>query len=203
MSNKVIVEKNLLDGVAPDAAADGVSQNLYLGKRLSVQLIATVGNDGPETFAREDVDVALSRITIAAHGFVTGQELALTTDDALPAPLEETDYYVIVVDEDTFQLAETAENALAGIPIVLEDDGAPGSTNTLTGTALSGASCAIQRSNDGENWDTMSTENISAATNTYMTVNDSLNYKFIRAVKAISAGAAEVKPLLTVIGDAI
>lgn len=57
-------------------------------------------------------------VTKAAHGRKTGDKIVLTTTDALPTGLAvETTYYVIYVSANTFRLATTPSNALAGTAI--------------------------------------------------------------------------------------
>lgn len=57
-------------------------------------------------------------VTKAAHGLKTGAKVVLSTTDALPTGLEaDTTYYVIYVGVNTFRLAETPSNALAGTAI--------------------------------------------------------------------------------------
>ena len=63
-------------------------------------------------------------VTLNSHGFLTGESVFLTTSGALPTSLTaNTLYYVISVDTNTFRLATTYANAIAGTAI-----------NTTTGT---------------------------------------------------------------------
>jgi hypothetical protein len=56
--------------------------------------------------------------TAVAHGYQTGTPLNLTTNGALPTGLSTaTNYYAIVVDANTFKLATTVANAIAGTGI--------------------------------------------------------------------------------------
>ena len=72
--------------------------------------------------ATADVDAALEEITFVAHGYTTGTgpvQLTILTG-ALPDPLLVlTDYWVIRVNDDDFQLATTRAFALAGTAIDL------------------------------------------------------------------------------------
>lgn len=57
-------------------------------------------------------------VTRASHGFVGGERLRLSTTGALPTGLNtSTDYFVIFVDANTFRLASSAANAIAGTAI--------------------------------------------------------------------------------------
>lgn len=66
-----------------------------------------LGVDEPETFT---VVAATDLFTKTAHGLVAGNRLQFTSDDTLPAPLEEsTDYFVIAagLTADDFQVSTT------------------------------------------------------------------------------------------------
>lgn len=94
--------------------------------------------------------------TLVGHGYVTGQEvvLTLTGDGALPtggeftasislaypvSRLNVTPYFVIKLTDDTFQLASTHYNAMAGTEITFASD-------------ISGTSVQITALGGGANW---------------------------------------------------
>jgi hypothetical protein len=143
-----------------------------------------------------EVDVDASTMTIPGHDFTTGLEVALTDTGTSPAPLTTTDYYVIVVDANTIQLAETEEDALDGTFIELEDQGSDENVTTLTPAAISGASIKLQKTNDPEtaagrasNWvDEGSATNITADSSVFMEKVDPAG-AWYRATIAISAGS--------------
>jgi hypothetical protein len=67
---------------------------------------------------------ATDLFTSAAHGFSTGDRILFTEDNTLPTGLTDaTQYYVIASSDDTFQLATTYANAVAGTQISLSSDG--------------------------------------------------------------------------------
>ena len=73
-------------------------------------------------------------VTLTAHGLATGDSLYLTTTGALPTGLTaNTRYWVVKVDADTFSLATTLANALAG-------------TKITTSGSQSGVHTAVQNS---------------------------------------------------------
>lgn len=128
----------------------------------SVSAIVDVDVPAADTFADSDVDTDEDTITLSAHDFTTGLKVALTTDGVLPTGLSATNYYVIVVDANTIQLASSLSNALAG---TAEDitAAAGGGTHTLTPAAIAGGSIKLQKSNDNSNWsDEGSATNITA-----------------------------------------
>lgn len=69
-------------------------------------------------------------VTLNTHGLATGDNIELTTDGALPTGLSvNTNYYVIYNDANTFWLATTLANALAGTKI--NTSGSQSGTHTL------------------------------------------------------------------------
>lgn len=137
-----------------------------------------------------EVDVDASTITIPSHGYLTGAEVRLTTTGTLPDPLQlATDYYVIAVDDNTIQLAESDALADAGTFIELVDAGSDDAVNTVTPVAIAGASVALYKSNDNVNW-------LIEGSATNITVDASVmlekidpSAKFYRATFAISGGS--------------
>lgn len=69
-------------------------------------------------------------VTLNSHGFLTGESIYLTTTDALPTGLAvDTLYFVITVDANTFRLATSYANAIAGTAI--NTSGSQSGTHTL------------------------------------------------------------------------
>lgn len=57
-------------------------------------------------------------VSLTSHGFITGDQIFLTTTSALPTGLvANTIYYVVRVDANSFNLATTLANAIAGTKI--------------------------------------------------------------------------------------
>lgn len=73
--------------------------------------------------------------TAVAHGLETGDgPIRVSSSTTLPAGLTAgTDYWVIYVDADNFQLATTLANAYAGTELTISDNGT--GTHTLSDTA--------------------------------------------------------------------
>ncbi len=118
---------DLDDGTARQTFADAV------GTDYESQTNATI----PTT----DVNTTTNVITETAHGYVTGQKL--TYDDggstAITGLTDNTDYYVIYVSANTFKLATSYANALAGTTIDISGTGNNAQTLTpvITATFLS------------------------------------------------------------------
>lgn len=94
------------------------------------------------------VNVANDLFTSVGHTFITGTKVALTKSGSFaPAPLTVTNYWVIKISADTFKLATSLANSLAGTAINITTQGSSGNTTTLTPEAISGASVKLQQSN--------------------------------------------------------
>lgn len=80
--------------------------------------------DNNFAFVPADVNVGADTITENNHGLHTGQPVRVGTDDTMPAPLvADTTYYAIYATANTFQLATTNANAVAGTQIDLTAQG--------------------------------------------------------------------------------
>jgi hypothetical protein len=100
------------------------------------------------TPAAGDFTCAASNIcTDAAHGFTTGLKGQASTTDTLPDGLATTtDYFVIALTANTYSLAASYADALAGTAIDILDAGT--GTHTFTPTALAGGAIKVQRSSN-------------------------------------------------------
>ena len=98
-------------------------------------------------------NVASNQITIAAHGFATGQQVVYGADDSSKVVGGLTSgerYYVIVDTADRIRLASTQANALAATPIAVNITAAPAGSNHSIGVPRDAAftSSEVQESND-------------------------------------------------------
>ncbi|NJM09338.1 MAG: hypothetical protein HC883_00100 [Bdellovibrionaceae bacterium] len=72
-----------------------------------------------------DVDTTAHSLTVTGHGYYTGLKVHLASTGSLPTGLTvETDYWVIVVNNNSFKLATSLANAVAGTNLLLADRGA-------------------------------------------------------------------------------
>lgn len=94
-----------------DPADGGASQRFWLGANF--------------TFATGDVNTGTEEITETGHGFTTGEgPVWFSSSGSLPAGLSaSTNYWIIVVDANTFKVATSRANALAGTAIDLTTQG--------------------------------------------------------------------------------
>ena len=83
------------------------------------------GEENSYTIATGDVSTGNNRITITDHGLSTGAKLAYDSagGTALGGLTHDTDYFIIVIDDNTIQLATTLANAEAGTAINLTGTG--------------------------------------------------------------------------------
>ncbi len=112
---------------------DGTSDNVTVAK-LYAGILETFA------FGADAMDsVAFPSITDAAHGLFTGDgPVQLTTSGTIPAGLALlTNYWVVVVDTNTIQLATSFANAMAATPVIVSFTG--NGTGTLTLNNVAGA----------------------------------------------------------------
>ena len=131
-----MIDHLLFDTTDFDTIDDTHSVGAYVRSGESGALIShhAYPDAGSVTFDFVDGDVTVGTDTIAetAHGLVTGDVVQLTTTGTLPTGLATaTDYYVIRVDADNFQLAASAQDAERGIPVDITA-AAGGGTHTVT-----------------------------------------------------------------------
>jgi hypothetical protein len=90
------------------------------------------GSTAAATFAPSSVSAAANTITVPGHGYVTGEVVQYASSGQDISGLSSgSNYYVIVVDANTIQLALSAEDAYAGNAIALDPPTA-GATDTET-----------------------------------------------------------------------
>jgi hypothetical protein len=81
-----------------------------------------------------DIDATEDTITITGHAFLTGDPVVYAdgagSDDI--GLVDATTYYVVVVDEDTIKLSDTAAHAIAGTDILDLNEGSAAENQTLT-----------------------------------------------------------------------
>jgi autotransporter-associated beta strand protein len=104
---------------------------------VDTQLAGTIeGKINTGTFVDGDVAVATDRITATSNGLETGDRLYLTTTGTLPTGLSaSTEYFAISVDANTFELATTLANAIAGTQIDITA-AAGGGTHTFLSSGM-------------------------------------------------------------------
>ena len=156
-------------------------------ERFSIEAIADVNTPAATDFEPADVTVAANTITETAHGYTTGLKGQFTTVTTLPAGLSlATDYFVIVVDANTYKVATNLANALAGTAVDITDQGV--GTHTFTPTALAGGAIKLQKSNDQVNVaDVAAATNITADGTVWFEVSAPA-YSWVRRHVTLTAG---------------
>ena len=185
------MRRNLkLDSQTSEIAQTGALTSVALAgsKGYSVQQVITVTTPSAGTFTAAVTDIC----TKVAHGFKTGLKVQVSNSGGgLPAGLAgATDYFVIVLDADTFKLAASLVNANAGTAVDITTTGT--GTQTVTPTALAGCNVKFQGSVDGTNW-----TDLAAATNITATVNlltEKLDpmFDYVRSYFTMTAGQISI-----------
>lgn len=140
------VDMGELVTTATSLTAYGRVFDLQPVERYSIFGKLDVDTPAAHSFEEADVSAAADTITEAAHGLTTGLKGQFTTTTTLPAGLSlATDYFIVVVDANTYKVATSLANALAGTVVNITDDGT--GTHTFTPTALAGGFIKVQKSN--------------------------------------------------------
>lgn len=123
--------------IAATTSFNGIKLTEATGYAISSSVAVTTPSG--KTFTAAVTDIC----TATAHGFKTGLKGQTSTTTTLPSGLSAaTDYFVIVIDANTFKLATSLSNAQAGTAIDITSTGT--GTHTFTATALAGASVKLQ-----------------------------------------------------------
>jgi hypothetical protein len=113
---------------------------LYVGTagNLEVTFIGDVDN---RAIAQQTaVNATADTITIASHGFTTGQRVFVASNGTYPTGLATaTAYWVIVVDANTIKLASSLVNALTPTPIDITGLGDGTKMDVFQSTTISSA----------------------------------------------------------------
>ena len=176
-------ESETSSGIAYSQAMSAV--DVAQAKVVAIASVLTVDAPAAGTFT---ADASTDVMSKSAHGFKTGLKVQVSNSGgALPSGLSAaTDYFVIYVAAGTFKLATSSANAIAGTAIDITTNGT--GTQTVTPTAIAGASMKLQGSQDNSNWfDLGVSSNITATANILLEkVDPSLRY--IRAYYTMTAG---------------
>lgn len=158
--------------------------------KFAIAAVITDATPAAFDFATTDVDVSgspsASIITETGHGMQTGLKGQFTTTGTLPAGLStSTDYWIIRLTADTFQVASTLANAQAGTYVSITDQGS--GTHTFTATSLSGT-VGLYVSVDGTTYFLSgSTTNVTGDVNVLYEATDPA-YRYFKVTTAITAG---------------
>lgn len=177
--------------VAQTTAMTAVQLNSksQLVKGYSIQHVIAVTTPSAGAFTAV---AATDVCTKTAHGMKTGLKVQVSNSGgALPAGLSgATDYFVIVIDANTFKLASSLVNANAGTAIDLTTAGT--GTQTITPTALAGCTVKYQGSVDGTNWTDLATATNITATGNLLSEKLDPMYDYVRAYFTMTAGQISI-----------
>ena len=155
-------------------------------------ITATYSNAAPaaKAFVAADVHVVNNTVTEAAHGFVTGTKVQLTTTGVLPAGLAVlTDYFIIAASTSLIKFAASLVDSAAGTAINITDAG-DGGTHTITAVTSTGNVLKLQAGNDGTNFEDISGNTVTIATTAGTKVWNmaAVRYRYIKVLYTPSAG---------------
>lgn len=206
------ITANSAETVATAYSTGSVGVSVKQAKTVNISCAVTVTAPAAGTFtALATSDVC----TKVAHGYLTGLKVQVSNSGgALPTGLVAvTDYFLIKIDADTFYFASSLVNAQAGTKIDLTTNGT--GTQTVTPTAIAGASVKIQGCNEAvvtasSVWvdlpicgtgDASKSAAITATANLAVSdVDPSVQY--VRAYYTLTAGQISVAQSTLVKGDA-
>lgn len=160
------------------------SKNIYDYKSAFIHSVVDVDTPAAGVFTAATTDI----ITDAAHGFTTGLKGQASTTTTLPAGLStSTDYFVIKLTDDTYSLATSYANSLAGTVIDITDTGT--GTHTFTPTSIAGGTISLQGSSNCSVWVdiTSSSSNVTADASFYWNIADTF-YPCVRVKYVNTAG---------------
>ena len=165
------------------AALNLASIDTKKAKVVGLYINTVVATPAAVTFTAAVTDIC----TAVAHSYATGLRVAATTTGTLPAGLSATNYWIIKIDADTFKLASSAANALAGTAVDITGTGT--GVHTLTPAAITGGSYKVQVSPDNILWFDLATiTNNVTATADFMHQLVDPSYSFVRVVWAVTTG---------------
>lgn len=160
---------------------------------FSVHFVATGSTPAAKSFETSDVNTTDDEITETAHGYETGLKGQFTTPGTLPAGLSlATDYFLIKVDADTYQVATSLANAEAGTQIDITDTGS--GTHTFTPTTGASNTLKLQNSNDNSTWEDVSGASlaIEATSASALYSVDTASARYYRALYTPSSGQTTI-----------
>lgn len=191
-----VYKQTMLDeSVATTVNSDAFQLESIYG--YAVQAVFTVETPSAAALASaSDIDHTTETFTKVAHGFQTGLKVALTTSNTLPTGLSATDYYIIKVTDDTFQIASSAANASAGTEVTFTSNGV--GTQTFTPASLTACTLKLQATNDNAKdasvtptWTDLANPQTITASGNYLWNSGDTFYSFVRATATMTAGQVE------------
>lgn len=179
----------------------GAAMSMAGVSAMSVQSAVTVNAAANPTFVAAGVNTTTGVITSTAHALVQGQLVTLTNSGgALPTGFATvTTYYVIYISANTFSLASSAANALAGTPIIPSTQGT--GTQTVVQTALASATICLQKSNDGVTYTNEGTPTAITVTAGFFLEKAPVTSRWMRVAYVLASGQIQASTYPCLIGQ--
>lgn len=165
-------------------------ESVDVSEASTIAIVSSITNDAPtaKTFT---ADPTTDILTSASHGYKTGLKGQVSTTLTLPGGLAATtDYFVIFVDANSYKLATTHANAVAGVAIDITTAGT--GVQTFTATALAGGMITVQYSLDDLTFINVAAGTAITATSVFALNIDRPAYRFIRLAFTLTAGQLSV-----------
>ena len=119
----------------------------------AIQVVIVEDCISAKAFATTDVIVATNIITEVGHGYETGLKGQFTTTTTLPAGISAvTDYFIIDVGSDTYSIATTRANAIAGTAVNITTQGTGTHTFTPVAADSTSGTVTVKYSVDGNTY---------------------------------------------------
>lgn len=152
-----------------------------------------------KAFSPADLTVLGTVIAEVAHGFVTGLKVQVTTAGTLPAGVVAlTNYFVIKITADTYSLASSYANAVAGTPITVTDQGI--GVQTVTPVALA-ATVKIEKSVDRATFFDVAAATVISATGSALSKEVDIGYRWVRSTVVVTSGLLGLEVRLSGIAE--
>lgn len=167
---------------------NGESVDLSRAESVAIVCNITVDTVTAKTFT---TDATTDTLTTASHGYKTGLKGQVSSTLTLPGGLAAaTDYYVILVDDNSYKLATSYANAVAGTAIDITDAGT--GVHTFTPAALAGGMITVQYSLDNSTYVDLEAGTAITASSTFTKLIDRPAYPFLRLAYTLTAGQLSV-----------
>lgn len=152
-----------------------------------------------KAFSPTDLTVLGTVIAEVAHGFVTGLKVQVTTAGTLPAGIVAlTDYFVIKLSANTYSLASSYANAVAGTPITVTDQGV--GVQTVTPVALA-ATVKLEKSVDRATFFDVAAATVIAGAGSVIGKEVDIGYRWVRSTVVVTSGLLGLEVRLSGIAE--
>jgi len=171
--------------------------NLDDAQGFAIVASATADSISNETFTSSDV--ALSVITIAAHGYKLGLKVRFTTTGTLPSGLSlATDYFLTDLTENSLLVSTSYANALAGNYVTLADGGS--GTHTISIQTSTPVNIMLEGTIDNEIWVNINNSAKELSSEPYLLEHEIAFFHKLRVLLVVDGGQYSVNAKIMIKG---